>query len=554
MKKTIFLVKIFAIFLLISSCEKEENITTQDVNNAQKRELSKFEPTVENGILKFETKEQLKSFVDLIKDLDTDEEVSEMMYNYYEQGFTPLFPFFRLDDMENFEPWLEEKKLRANGEEIDQEDNIINDESFAAVLTVKREVIVANKFYRYTSIGVLSSDIKNKNDVDNYITDNNLHLKDNYDPYQITRGEIQVSETVTSFAPGNTYQLESPCWQHNTTEAPIAVDNGFGNYNEADVFISSIPCTGSDGPSHWEAANEHSFTMLDQANYLRNEEPCKNRGWSPFGTREKCFAYHSDKIRAKTIFWHEDYQIYKSVGVLVKHQKNFKILGWHRKKADELAVIMDQVYFAVEAPEQIPDYQNLTSNSRLYYYDGKLYEEDKIPLASYIGHSIPGEWIPSTPFTDDIVIHQIANLPLIGEIGNVTLESEKLNEMFWENAWSNAESLMDKLGEKKPVTYIYQTPQKVYIQYVDVTKRKTNARKLKNTLAADWGFKVKFTMSFNNNGSVSTNFDDWDEVGTYFNAFELGKLYDFSEIKVNFMGMTRVGNSWKGSRMVFIED
>ncbi|WP_196894815.1 hypothetical protein [Aureivirga marina] len=550
MKTIKLFTKFFLVILLVTSCTKEEDVNLATNKTLDSRKID-FYPTVLNGILKFDDEIQLGSFVDHLKTLD-DDSISEIMYGYYDQNFTPLFPYFHLEDDKNIQPWLEEKSLRvSNGKEIEQDDDLVNDENVASILTVKREVIIGNKYYRFTPIGLLFSDLEYKNEIDELVYSAGFNTTEDYDGYNIERGVIQISNHISAFSPLYLSKLDEPCFEPTKVTAPITAND---ISTPSDFFIS-LPCLSAGGSGSSNSSNNaHTETLLDKAEELRNIQPCEQSYVGIFGVRRVCFAYHSDHLRAKTIFFNENYYFYKSIGLKVKSQKKYGVLGWHRKKANEIAIVADQIYFAIEAPDQIPDYQNLTSDSRLYYYGDKLYNEDDMMYNVYIGQTLPSERIPATPFTNDIIVHEITNLPLVGQVGNITLEANELNEKFWTYVWDNAEALMNKLGEgKKAVTYIYQTPQKIYIQHVDITKRETNARWLTYRLSSDWGFQIKFSMAFNADGSVTTNYDDWDDIGTYINSIQLPPLNEFSDIYINFMGMTRDGDNWAGSRIVYKE-
>ncbi|WP_196890623.1 hypothetical protein [Aureivirga marina] len=559
--------KLFLLLLVVSSCTQDDLTETQNLQTSKhlKRETTLF-PTIENGILKFNSNKHVGDFVNHLKGFDDAEKISKALNHFYHDGFVPLNPYFDFANESLFKEWAKEKRKRTHSGPLSDDDGIISDHIFASILTVKRELIVNNTLYRYTPIGVLFCDVKNQKDLDTYISNNNLDTSEELKP-GIVRGEFQIDNNITAYAPSILYNLDQPCFELNTTEAPITADNDFG-YNEEDAYIQTVPCVGggsgngnNSNVSSWELENEHTFTLLDEMQALRDADPCGSWEQLTNGVRRLCVTYHNDKRRTRILFWHEDYYVYKSVGLESKHQQSIGVTvfgtrfeTWHRKRADEIALAIDQVCFAAEAPNQIPNYEGLINGQRTYYYGNKRYNENLIGNIPYLGENVPNPYIPQTPFTDDIIVHEIMNIPLVGEIGNFKLEAEKLNEMFWSNVWDNAESLMKKLDGEKPVTYIVQTPQKVYINHINVTARGLNRRFIRNTLAADWGIQLKLTLNFNNDGTINTNFDDWQKPGTYLSALDLPQLYEFSEFNVNFMGLTRLGNTWKGAKMVFTED
>src|SRR5690606_19664519 len=123
---------------------------------------------------------------------------------------------------------------------------------------------------------------------------------------------------------------------------------------------------------------DHTESMK---NYMKNLQPCDYQnggifGWNPFGTSKKCFSNHSSNHRVKTKYWNEDLLFYTSIGVKVKHQK--KGLWWYAKETDEVALVINQAMFAITYPNQTPNYNALptssSNNQRLYYYNGKFYD------------------------------------------------------------------------------------------------------------------------------------------------------------------------------------
>ena len=57
-------------------------------------------------------------------------------------------------------------------------------------------------------------------------------------------------------------------------------------------------------------------------------------------------------------------------------------------------------------------------------------------------------------------------------------------------------------------------------------------------------------MNFNADGSLSTNINDFGDV---LGAISIPQLYEYENVSVDFVGVTRRGDEWKGSRLVYID-
>ena len=65
-------------------------------------------------------------------------------------------------------------------------------------------------------------------------------------------------------------------------------------------------------------------------------------------------------------------------------------------------------------------------------------------------------------------------------IDDIEIEAEEINKLFWEQGvWNGIKTLMNRYNDNpRKMTYIVTTPQKVYVNYVDLTERKLNTKKI----------------------------------------------------------------------------
>jgi len=359
--KKIYLFKLLMLMVLVSCSDEPVDIVTNSVN------LDEIKASLVDGRLHFENKEDFKTSIEYLKSLE-DEEVETIMYSFYNDGFEPLYPFYKEDDEVRINKFVDKKVKRSRPSGalyrttttedddpdayVEPDDDLITDDYFAGLLNFDREIVVDGKLHKYTNEGVFRVELSLKADLDTYIADNNITELNYPDPDTIEKGLVQVTPTVERYA---RLQYYDPC---NYFAEP-----GFGDDVLNDCYGGGGYSGGGSSGSGTTSTPDHTETMK---NYMKNLEPCDTQnggifGWNPFGTSKKCFSYHSSDHRVKTKYWNEDYLFYASIGVKVKHQK--KGWWWYAKTTDEVALVINQAMFAVTYPNQIPNYNALQTFS-----------------------------------------------------------------------------------------------------------------------------------------------------------------------------------------------
>ncbi|UPQ80382.1 hypothetical protein M0M57_05965 [Flavobacterium azooxidireducens] len=425
------------------------------------------------------------------------------------------------------------------------------------MLNFEREIVVEDKLYRYTHEGVFRVKLDKKVDLDVYILENNINEINIPDPNTIQRGLVQVTPTIERFAPqtiggcGSQVHVIQPYEQYpifyNDFVNSDCYGNNFGGGGSYSVGSGTTP-----SPNHTESMK----------NYMKNLLPCDSQsggifGWNPFGTSRKCHSYHSSNHRVKTKYWNENLLVYTSIGVKVKHQRK-NCCWWYARNTDEVALVINQAMFAITYQNQIPNYNAMptssSNNQRLYYYDGKFYDNFSASYMVATGWTPSSDFlVPKTPFQEDIIIQEFIDLPILRNMNDIEIEAKEINKQFWEQGvWNGVNTLLSRFGKTpRKMTYILTTPQKVYVNYIDLTQRKTNEKKIVDVLDYDWGGTISFKWTINGDGSWSSNINDWSNPLSYVKAFDFTDLTDFETLSMDFVGMSRRGNAWKGSRIVY---
>jgi hypothetical protein len=510
-----------------------------------------------DGILHFENREHLKLEVNRIENQD-DASNTRYFNGFYANGFSPLYPRYDQNDDKSFNRFFELRKENApavlkNLNDLEIDDDLISDDYFASFLNNNREVVVSDTLYRYTHHGTFKTHYTNIAALNQYITTNQVSVITAPDPNTVQRGTSNVTNDIVVEIP---IHLEDPC-----STNPSSVIASPIPYTPLEIMMSDCvvysPSPNSPGSN---TSVNHKQNLI---NYTKNLPPCDVSnvglwGWTIFGAARKCYSYHNDDNRVKTKYWDEDYMVYASIGVKVKHQyKGW--LGWRTKDTDEVALTINRAFFSRSVGNSVPGttpfLSYINETNRLFYIADAIYPNDSRAMHMlFMPYNGDSTQIPKTPFTEDIIIQDFIDLPLLGS-QSIELEADQVNRFFWSSAWQTARSLMLTRTGREPdkITYILTTPQKVYITYIDLDRRKLNTNKIVNRLDYDWGAEVKFTINFGGDGSISTNFDNFNDhaFDILRKSFSAANLAEFDDISMDFVGATRMGNTWKGSRIVY---
>ena len=95
------------------------------------------------------------------------------------------------------------------------------------------------------------------------------------------------------------------------------------------------------------------------------------------------------------------------------------------------------------------------------------------------------------------------------------------------------------------------TPARYIWQHVGTLKPFWAPNKHK-ILENDWGFSFKYGGALDGDNSVITDPGQFLNHQNY--SVEIPTLLNFQALRVDFIGASRRGNTWKGSRMIYTED
>ncbi len=574
-----YLLNILPILLVgfVLSCNRDEV-------NLEPKELRYIQAELVEGRLHFKDENAFKQSIETLKDLE-EELVRSELYTLYEQGFEPLFPFYKEDDLSRIEGFIEKKKARLerrrkilssltsyrvdntplasdNDVLMEEDDDLISDDYFAAMLNFDREIIVDNQLYQYTHEGAFKVPFAKSADLYSYKKKKGISDFSAPNLNELEPGLVNVTPTVQRFiAPAitNICAGDLPIQRAgSTTFEPF--------YNEL-IPIGGCGSGGGGGGSGGGGGGggsspDHRQSML---NYMKGLEPCNTRnggvfGISVFGPSKKCFSEFDRKHRVKTKYWNENLLFYRSIGVKVKHQRK-NCCWWSAKATDEIALTINQAIFKVVHPaatNAIYTYPHSGSSKKLFYIDGKVFDKyNTSPLV--INQGSHTDMYPDTPFDEEIIVqdarHLVASIT-DNQILNKAIskvEADQIKKWFWDGAYSTAKSIVKGIKGKDPtkMTYIVNTPKATYIQYTNLERRRLGRKKIVDVLDHDWGGSITFKLGIKNDGSVTMNYKDWLNPLKIKKNFEYKNLHKFEGIHMDFVGLARRGNTWRGSRLVY---
>lgn len=558
---------IFIIILITFSCEKDDNLTTLD------NQQNKIE--VENGILSFSNKDFLGETITELKQMN--EEDKELKLNkFYDKGFMPLFPHFQENDIEKIQIFSERKKekiqkvislknsmnstfqeksvpteIDEDGELVEEfDDDLISDDDFASVLNDQREVIVGDTLYKYTYSGMFSVHKTEKAVLDNYISENNIEYLIP-DVSVIQRGKTNPTAKITKSIPTESMIMNSidECGgsYSNSPVNELTLADAFGQDGCSSGGSSGGSTGGSTGGSPGSTVDhtQNLINLIDDLDACNTLNGFLNSGFGLLGVSKKCYANFDSKYRTKTKYWKENYIIWNSIGVKVKHQKKGWTGLWRAKSTDEVALSISQATFKYTI--NIPNFPSSYAPPRMYFFEDKIFNS-QAQLMNY-SNAIYKPPFPVIPFNSEVIITEFLQNDWIA----YDLSVNKMRELFYQGIWQGAKSIVQTYKNRQPknVTHIIYTPTVVYLNYVDIENRKVNTKKIVNRLDYNFGIGFKFNVNVDAQGNYSADFGD--SFGDVLGNVIIPKLYDYDEVKMDFVGASRRGNTWKGSRIIYTD-
>lgn len=546
-----------ALSLIFSCSTKDDIYTDQDISA-----LNNIHHI--NGKLSFPDEKALSDF---IKN-QNNEQFEAKIRDLQKKRFNPLLPIFEKGDIKSKKDFLGKKLNRINKDlkfsginhqiksgdldNEDIEDNLIQDDKFASVLNENRSIYVGNYVYIYTPEGVFKASRNYESELNrllDYYYENGVVRPESKNPDKLPVlpiCDMRANEDGVSLDLFNSPKTTTTQLTKNIQLIRVDTCNSTGgNGNESDDSG-----TGNNSGSGSSSPKTYPIDIKqDLGTCVVKDESL----WQQiFGAAETCNDYYSSGRRVKTKFWNQNYLIYSSIGVSVKHQvKSWGV--WSKSDStDFIELGINYASWTYEYDAQYLDaiYNNYANNT-LIKYKGKTYNTDGTVLTD-----IPVS-VPNWPFNGDDPL--IDNLEIYIR-GNNILGSVNKGKTANRLLRDAAKDFIKKFGtslegpaeqDNIEVSGAVIDPLNRKLTFSIVGRIERDYRDCCATYYLDQNFLVgaKFNIT-HKNGSCSGNgctSEGYDANGFKVDVFN---AKDYENLTLDFYGLARRDGIYKGKRVI----
>lgn len=503
--------------------------------------------TIKNGRLSFQSKEEFeKKFQELA---DAEENV---LYNYfqplYKKGFYSLRPIVTEKNEDflyehylkivNINDPLPKKSNRSTEEEdifdyLDDLEEIVGDDVFAAFLNNEAEIIIADDIYKYTDVGLFISKEDKYNILQEVLNDRDISSDISVPTTETAKQAILNEFPDDGLTVVNSDVNYFKVLYENPDDDLGGGGSGGGSYN---------PTPGS------VTASDPSFSTF--INNLGSCTPHSGLFGNLFGDNNVCIDKYESRRRVKTKAFNYNYLLVYHLGVKCKHQYKGWTGFWRTEATDEIRLVVEaaQFQYDLDALTGNTAINNMTKE-RIYFMNNQkiLYQPNTMTLPNWGAPSTTYYNMNSLPtiFHDGLSFEFFSTGWdwLDSQIQNgidSNLKASKLNEYFYNALYDTATSqLQSALGSSvtPPAnrTFVAKFPEQgklifqksVYNQGFGIGIRKKTF---------DWGAEFSFNASTSGNSG-------WRMSGGAGNILARPKNF-----RVKIIGAARRGNAWHGSK------
>ncbi|PKP14905.1 MAG: hypothetical protein CVU07_12485, partial [Bacteroidetes bacterium HGW-Bacteroidetes-23] len=426
-----------AIVFLVTSCS-EENFNEDVLNINRQEEMV----SVKDGRLVFSNTTMLKEKIEELKGKSR-KDASEDVSKFVNKGFSPLRVLFD-NNISTDDIGSSSRTQFANDytgatieEDFDDFEETIGDDEFATLVNNSGEIQVADTIYKYTPVGLYythESTIQKLYDyLDTQSIDNIKLVPANYANSSSDLSGLCIVEKndpyIKQIEPDIKYFAVESCSNVTyTSDLPADINSGSQTTSgtfDVDAFINSLP-----------ECNSRS-SLVGRI----------------FGKSISCTSKFDDTHRIKTKFWDQDYKIYQSIGVAVKHQTK-KVWIWWTTDTDELRLGINNAYFEYNLPSPNAVLENAALT--LYVHNQKLYTSKGIFIKNVLGDPLFSDF----PFDSSLSV--ILDLRSLG-FGQLNFTGDDFNKEPQKQIWNQAKAFLKNLNgqDAKELTIMGYLPQKV---------------------------------------------------------------------------------------------
>lgn len=343
-------VLLIAAMFIYSSCNDELDQFDEEVENKIEKE------TIVDGRMKFNSSESLKSRIEDLKSQPESILVDELE-KLNNAGFISLRPVVTEENLESVQARY---GVMTNGRSIDEAQEVtdyIGDDVFAAILNEEGLLQIGDSIYKYTPIGLF------------FVHESKLDHLNNF-----------LEELLGSQSNGRSLQPVDPC----PILSPFSIQGGEVTSLDSDInYYSAIdPCSypsPSPTPTPTPSPSPNPNPTDPVADFVNSLTPCSaNDGWASwiFGDSKICIDHFTERSRVRTKFWNQNYGLWRSVGIKVKHQ--FRQFGiWYSSSIDEMRLGLKSAYHLYKMKQEDLWDKPINTTKQLIYNDN-LYDFNSV--------------------------------------------------------------------------------------------------------------------------------------------------------------------------------
>lgn len=538
--KNIKLFKIAAIGLLALGVSCQDDMTD---NNTENKNI--VEGSLKNGRLYFPNKESLSA---TYKDLKS-KNIAFVEKYVNEKGLESLVPVITDQNEKEVieklrlrkDAYLSEISARTPGgatpvieediyEDLDDLEEIVGDDTFAAMLNGEAEIQVADNVYKYTDVGLFVTPVLNYSNLENYLEVRQIS-PNLLEPTLPSVKEDFLSDKVG----GELMPLANTNNKINYYISPIyTIDDGSGNFPGEGYPGNGYPGTmypgsgggyGGGGGGTYTPPVEPSMASIVQN--LPVGEVRKPWLGNIFGTTWETDDKYESRRRVKVKFYSQNLYLVYAVGCKVKHQYKGWTGIWRKENADKLGIGINSIEWKFS---HAVNYGQNTIPREVYWVDGKMYKAANNTDYTNMGSAS----VPTFPFSQNATVDAV--IQFTSDLSGLT--TAQIDKLFWETAWKQVNKFIEGQNKQlKRVAFVVDSYNATHIQYYDFSQVTDNNDVIERVF--NWGVATpQFTYTF---GGGTQN-------GTTITSYKFDFLQP-TAVSVSMYGIAKKNGAWHGVKL-----
>jgi hypothetical protein len=522
-------ITVFSLLALTNSCREELTETSSDKTNVIEQ------ASVKNGRLYFPNKESLAATYKELKKKN----LESVQHFIDEKGIESLVPIITEKNEAEVFSELKSRKIEylkkhsssmmKTGtvsdediyEDLDDLEEVVGDDVYAAMLNGNAEIQVADNVYKYTDVGLFVTPVENYVNLENYLEVRQISSN------LLEPTELSVREDfVSNKSIGELTPLANTNNKINYYISPIETfDDGTGGGYGGGIWGSYGGSYSGSGGSTYTPPAEPSIATIVQG--LPIGEVRKSWLGNIFGTTWETDDKYESRRRVKVKFYSQNLYLVYAVGCKVKHQYKGWTGLWRKENADKLGIGINSISWKFS---HSLTYASDNTPREVYWLDGKMYKAAS--GTDYI--NMGGATMPTFPFSNNATVDAVIQFTT-----NLTgLSEQQLNKLFWDTAWKQANKFLEGQNKKlNRVAFVVDSYQSTYIQYYDFSQIEDNQDVIERVF--NWGVATpQFTYTF---GGGTGN-------GVAVTSYKFNFLQP-TAVAVSMYGIAKKNGAWHGVKL-----